>query len=79
MEAAVISVVRRMLSHGIEKHPPSNGVPASILAATLSWAIFGAAKEWVRTPERCSSEAMADQVMGLLAPVFSATYQTASA
>lgn len=72
MEAAVISVVRRMLSEGIERHPPSNGVSPSILAATLSWAIFGAAKEWVRTPDRTSSEAMADQIMNLLGPVFAA-------
>ena len=70
LEAAVISVVRRMLSEGIERHPPSNGVSASILAATLSWAIFGAAKEWVRTPNRTSSEAIADQIMALVGPVF---------
>jgi len=79
MEAAIISVVRRMLSDGIESHPPSNGVSPSILAATLSWAIFGAAKDWVRSPDRSSSEAMADQVMSLLAPVFSATYETVPA
>lgn len=72
MEAAVISVVRRMLAEGIERHPPSNGVSPSILAATLSWAIFGAAKEWVRTPDRISSEATADQIMSLLGPVFAA-------
>lgn len=72
LEAAVIAVVRRMLSEGIERHPPSNGVPAPILAATLSWAIFGAAKEWVRTPDRTSSDAIADQIMALVAPVFSA-------
>lgn len=72
MEAAVIAVVRRMLLEGIEKHPPENGISAATLAATLSWAIYGAAKEWVRTPERCASETMADQILGLLAPVFQA-------
>ena len=70
MEAAVIAVVRRMLSEGIERHPPENGVSAPILAATLSWAIFGAAKEWVRTPDRVSSDAIADQIMALLGPIF---------
>ncbi len=72
MEAAVIAVVRRMLLEGIEKHPPENGISAATLAATLSWAIYGAAKEWVRTPERCASETMADQILGLLGPVFQA-------
>ena len=72
MEAAVIAVVRRMLLEGIEKHPPESGISAATLAATLSWAIYGAAKEWVRAPERCASEVMADQILGLLAPVFQA-------
>src|SRR5271170_1436692 len=50
MESAVIAVVRRMLLGGLERHPPGGGVSAEMMAATLSWAIFGAAKEWVRTP-----------------------------
>ncbi len=70
LEAAVIAVIRRMLSEGIERHPPENGVSAPILAATLSWAIFGAAKEWVRTPDRTSSDSIADQIMALVAPIF---------
>ena len=79
LEAAVIAVVRRMLSEGIERHPPSNGVSASVLAATLSWAIFGAAKEWVRTPDRVSSDAIADQIMALVSPIFLAANSGAPA
>jgi len=74
MEAAVIAVVRRMIMAGTVRHPPTAGVPAPILASTLSWAIFGAAKEWSRTERRCPSEEMAEQVMGILAPVFRAAY-----
>jgi AcrR family transcriptional regulator len=73
MEAAVIAVVRRMLLGGMEKHPPSNGRSPGMLAAAVSWAIFGAAKEWVRTPERCASEVVVEQIMGLVGPIFSAT------
>ena len=72
MEAAVISVVTKMILGGMEEHPPSTGVSPSMLAATLSWAIFGAAKDWVRNRERCSSEEMADQMTALLGPLFSA-------
>jgi len=75
LEAAVIKVVRRMILDGLEKHPPANRAPAPILAATLSWAIFGAAKEWVRTPGRCTSEDMVDHTLGMLAPVFNAAYE----
>jgi AcrR family transcriptional regulator len=72
MEAAVIAVVRNMLLHGLEQHPPAPGVSAEMLAATLSWAIYGAAKEWVRSPNRCSSEEVVDQVMSLVQPMFTA-------
>ena len=75
-EAAVISVVTQMILAGMEKHSPPNGVPSSMLAATLSWAIFGAAKDWVRNTQRCPSEEMADQVMTLLGPLFSGAYES---
>lgn len=77
MEAAVIAVVRRMLLDGLLKHPPAEAVSAEMLAATLSWAIYGAAKEWVRTPGRCSAEEVVEQVMGLVGPVFGAAYSSA--
>ena len=74
MEAAVIAVVRKMLLAGFEKHPPTNGESPEMLAATLSWAMYGAAKEWVRTPGRVPSEEIADKVMLLLLPVFGAAH-----
>jgi AcrR family transcriptional regulator len=74
MEAAVIAVVRGMLLVGMEEHPPTNGMSAEMLAATLSWAIYGAAKEWLRTPARCSSETVVNQVMELVGPIFTAAY-----
>jgi AcrR family transcriptional regulator len=72
MEAAVIAVVRTMLLKGLTLHPPATGVSPQMLAATLSWAIYGAAKEWLRTPGRVSSDAVVDQVMQLVQPVFTA-------
>ena len=75
MEAAVIGVVRGMLLKGIRQHPPAEGVSPEMLAATLSWAIYGAAKEWLRTPGRCGSDAVVDQVMGLVGPMFGAAYE----
>ena len=69
MESAVISVVRGILLVGIKQHPPENGVSAEMMATTLSWAIYGAAKEWVRTPGRCASEEIVDTVVGLVGPV----------
>lgn len=69
LESAVIAVVRGMLMVGLKRHPPENGATPEMVATTLSWAIFGAAKEWLRTPERCSSEEIVETVVRLVAPM----------
>jgi AcrR family transcriptional regulator len=69
MEAAVITVVRWMLLEGLQKHPSSRQVSAEMLATTVSWAIYGAAKEWLQTPNRSGSEEMAETVVGLISPM----------
>jgi AcrR family transcriptional regulator len=70
MESAVIAVVRRMILHGLKQHPAENAVSPEIIAATVSWAIYGAAKEWVRTPNRCSSEMIVETIQALVSPIF---------
>lgn len=69
MELAIIAVVRRIILEGLKLHPPKSGVSLEMTAATASWAIYGAVKEWARTPDRCSSEKIADTVMGLVSPI----------
>jgi hypothetical protein len=72
METAVIAVVRRTLLEGLQRHPRQDGIAPEMIAATVSWAIYGAVKEWVRTADRRSSEEMAKMVMTLVAPIFQA-------
>ena len=79
MEAAVIAVVRGMLIKGMKQHPPAEGISPEMLASTLSWAIYGAAKEWLRTPGRCKSDTVVDQVMSLVQPIFSAAHANSEA
>jgi AcrR family transcriptional regulator len=69
MESAIIAVVRTMLLDGIRRHPPASGDAPELLAATASWAIYGAAKEWVRTPNRTPSEEIAVTIQRLIAPI----------
>jgi hypothetical protein len=38
-------------------------------AAAASWAIYGAAKEWLRTPGRCPAERTADLILALVARI----------
>jgi AcrR family transcriptional regulator len=70
MESAVIAVVRRMILEGLKRHPAEHTVPPEILAATVSWAIYGAAKEWLRTPNRCPPETIVETIEALVSPIF---------
>ena len=69
LESSVIAVVRRLLLDGLGQHAAEGGIPAEMAAATASWAIYGAAKEWVHTPQRCSSEEIVEMVMMLASPI----------
>jgi AcrR family transcriptional regulator len=74
MESAVIKVVRRMLLEGLKLHPregPISPEPISpeMIAASASWAIYGAATEWAQSADRCASEEIATAVTTLISPI----------
>jgi len=69
MESAIISVVRRMILEGLKRHPPETAIAPEMIAASASWAIFGAAMEWAQTPDRCASEEIAEVVTTLISPI----------
>lgn len=71
MEQAMISVLRRMLNEGFQKHAAAGAADTDIVAAAMSGAIFGAAREWARTPGRSQPEILADTVLMLVSPMFS--------
>jgi AcrR family transcriptional regulator len=78
LESAVIAVIRRMILEGATRHGGPRAVSPQLIASTVSWAIFGASKEWVGTPNRCSSEEIVDTVITLVAPIFSAASSAAT-
>ncbi len=73
MESAIIAVVRGMLLDGMRNHPADSSAPPpaspELLAATISWAIYGAAREWVHTPNHSPSEEIAATIQRLVAPL----------
>jgi AcrR family transcriptional regulator len=71
MESAVIDVVRRLILDGLNRHPPVSIASREIISTTVSWAIYGAASEWVHTPGRCASNEIAKVVVALVAPIIS--------
>lgn len=69
MESAIITAVREILLSGIRQHSTESAIAPEIIAASASWAIYGAAKEWAETPGRCSPDEIADTVTKLVSPV----------
>jgi AcrR family transcriptional regulator len=69
MESAIIGAVREILLSGLKKHSPETAIAPEMIAASASWAIYGAAKEWVQTPNRSSSEEVAATVTTLVSPI----------
>jgi AcrR family transcriptional regulator len=69
LESSVVAVVRGMLLEGFERHAAPSAVSPELLASTVGWAIYGAAKEWVHTPARIPSEQIAPTIFTLIAPL----------
>ncbi len=70
LEPPIIAVVREMILDGLQRHPSGSTVPAELVAATITSAIYGGAKEWMRMPDRCSSEQISDILVKLVLPIY---------
>lgn len=79
LESAVIAVIRRIILDGLRQHPSAASVSLEMIAATLSWAIYGAAQEWVRTSNRCEAQEIVGIIMTLVSPILDQMHATAPA
>src|ERR1700681_669335 len=69
VEATVIDQIRIVLLEGFQRHPVERTIPAEMIAATASWAIYGAVKQWVNTENRVSAEAFVAVAVELVRPI----------
>ena len=69
LESAVIGVVRRTILKGIKEHPTGVAPSPEMIATTLSWAIYGAAREWLHTPNHVPAEEIVSTIMTMIAPI----------
>lgn len=70
LENSVIPVVEGMFREGAGKHEMRDGTDPELLAATVAWAIFGAARRWYQTPDRIPAEEMAARIEAMVKPIF---------
>ena len=75
LEGSIIPVVEDMFQEGLSRHGIAPGVDAAMLATTAAWAVFGAARRWLQTPNRIPAEEMAARIETMLSPVLFGTSQ----
>ena len=71
LEAAVSTVVKNLILDGLRAYTSHPAVPLEMAAATMSWAIYGGAREWLAAAERASSESAATTILALVQPILS--------
>jgi AcrR family transcriptional regulator len=69
VEATVIDQIRIVLLDGFQRHPVERSIPAEMIAATASWAIYGAVKQWINTADRVSAEEFVSVAVELVRPI----------
>ena len=72
MEATVIDQIRMLLLDGFRLHPVERRISPEMVAATASWAIYGAVKQWVHSPDRASPEEFVPLALELVQPIIMA-------
>ena len=72
VEATVIDQIRLVLLEGFRQHPQERRISPEMIAAAASWTIYGAAKQWVNTPDRTPPEEFVNLAIELVQPVLAA-------
>src|SRR5450432_758102 len=70
LEGSIIPVVEGMFLEGAAHHAMAPGVDPILLATTAAWAVFGAARRWLQTPNRIPAEDMAARIETMVKPIF---------
>ena len=70
LEGSIIPVVEGIFLEGAAHHSAQPGVDSALLGTTAAWAIFGAARRWLQTPDRIPAEEMAARIEAMVEPIF---------
>jgi len=70
LEGSIIPVVEGMFQEGAANHAAAPDADRQLLATTVAWAIFGAARRWYQTPSRIPAEEMAAKIEAMVKPIF---------
>ena len=68
-DGAMIAAIRRVLADGMAKNTTIPEERRTMQSAAVSWAIYGAIKEWLKTPDRPPAEAIVPEIVALVTPL----------
>ena len=72
LQSKVIDQIREVLLDGFRQHPMERRVGPETIAATVSWAIYGAVKQWVDSADRLPQEEFVQLAVDLIHPIMMA-------
>jgi len=72
LQSKVIDQIREVLLDGFRQHPMERRVAPETIAATVSWAIYGAVKQWVDSADRLPQEEFVQLAVDLIHPIMMA-------
>jgi AcrR family transcriptional regulator len=69
MDAAVTRSIQRVVLDGLSRHGAEYEIPRKYVASSVSWAVYGAVKEWFSTAKRRPAEEFARALVKLVLPL----------
>ncbi len=68
-DGAMIAAIRRVLADGMAKNTTIPEERRMMQSAAVSWAIYGAIKEWLKMQDRPPAEAIVPEIVALVTPL----------